>query len=101
MDLAVTPKRPVVTPEAEHDLVLGGMCWPSFPLNWTVPPLNLWVRREHAIWRRQCRELPGQEDGEGHIAADVTPGAVEPIDPLTDRFWIRSCRCPPTWPPGT
>ncbi len=123
------------------DLVLGGMCWPSFPLNWTVPPLNLWVRREHAIWRRQARELPAQvarlvgapvvhashvgpvdaefpaapvvawktqmlgetqicaadgsvlarltlEDGEGHIAADVTPGSVAPIDPLTDRFWI-------------
>ncbi len=42
------------------DLVLGGMCWPSFPLNWTAPGLAWWVRREHAIWRRQCRELPGQ-----------------------------------------
>src|SRR4051794_14334192 len=40
-------------------LVLGGMCWPSMPLNW--PGLfRLWSRREHAIWRRQARDLPGQ-----------------------------------------
>lgn len=121
------------------DLVLGGMCWPSFPENWPGP-LRLWATREHAIWRRQCRELPPQvarlvgapvvyashigpveatfpltpipwrtvmigdtqiceadgtvlarlsmEDGEGHIAADVTPGAVAPLDELADRFWI-------------
>lgn len=121
------------------DLVLGGMCWPSFPHNWPGP-LNWLSRREHAIWRRQCRELPGQvarlvgapvvhaahvgpveatfpltpipwrttmigdtqiceadgtvlaritcEEGEGHIGADVTAGAVAPADPLTYRFWI-------------
>lgn len=40
-------------------LVLGGMCWPSMPLNWPGP-LRLWALREHAIWRRQARELPGQ-----------------------------------------
>ena len=41
-------------------LVLGGMCWPSMPLNWSAPPLGRWVSREHAIWRRQCAALPGQ-----------------------------------------
>lgn len=40
-------------------LVLGGMCWPSMPLNWGGP-LGPWVRREHALWRRQARELPAQ-----------------------------------------
>jgi predicted amidohydrolase len=40
-------------------LVLGGMCWPSMPLNWPGP-LRPWARREHAIWRRQAHELPGQ-----------------------------------------
>jgi len=40
-------------------LVLGGMCWPSMPLNWRGP-LRWLVQREHAIWRRQARELPGQ-----------------------------------------
>ncbi len=40
-------------------LVLGGMCWPSMPLNWRGP-LRPWTKREHAIWRRQARELPGQ-----------------------------------------
>ncbi len=123
------------------DLVLGGMCWPSFPNNWNVPPLNWWAKREHDIWVRQNRELPAQvarlvgaptvyaahvgpvdaqfpaapvvpwrtvmlgetqicaadgtvlarlsyDDGEGHIAAEVTPGSVAPLDPLADRFWI-------------
>ncbi len=121
------------------DLVISGMCWPSFPLNWPGP-LRWWATREHAIWRRQNRELPAQvaklvgapviyaahvgpvsatfpltpipwdtvcigdtqiceadgtqlarltlEDGEGHIGAEVTAGSVQPIDPLTDRFWI-------------
>ncbi len=40
-------------------LVLGGMCWPSLPLNWPAPFSRL-ARREHAIWLRQARELPGQ-----------------------------------------
>lgn len=121
------------------DLVLGGMCWPSFPDNWG--PLGRWTRREHLVWRQACRELPRQvarlvgapavhashvgpitghtpvatklawrthmlgetqicdaegtilarmslEDGEGHVAADVTPGSVAPSDPIEDRFWI-------------
>jgi predicted amidohydrolase len=42
------------------DLVVAGMCWPSFPLNWTAPGLRWWVRREHRIWREQCRDLPGR-----------------------------------------
>ena len=40
-------------------LVIGGMCWPSMPLNWPGP-LRWWAEREHATWRRQARELPGQ-----------------------------------------
>jgi len=40
-------------------IVLGGMCWPSMPLNWPGP-LRTWARREDAIWRRQARELPAQ-----------------------------------------
>lgn len=122
------------------DLVLGGMCWPSYPLNWRGP-LGRWSRREHAIFRLQARDLPRQvarltgapvvhashvgpvearspslpgvpwrtemvgetqicdaqgtilarlslEDGEGHIAAAVTPGAREPADAIENRFWI-------------
>jgi predicted amidohydrolase len=41
------------------DVVLGGMCWPSYPLNWRGP-LRWWAKREHALWRRQNRELPSQ-----------------------------------------
>jgi predicted amidohydrolase len=44
---------------AGASLVLGGMCWPSMPLNWGGP-LRPWLRREHTIWRRQAAELPGQ-----------------------------------------
>ena len=40
-------------------LVLGGMCWPSFPTNWPGP-LRALARREDAKWRDQARELPGQ-----------------------------------------
>jgi predicted amidohydrolase len=40
-------------------LVLGGMCWPSMPLNWPGP-MRLLSRKEHALWRRQAMELPGQ-----------------------------------------
>ncbi len=40
-------------------VVLGGMCWPSMPLNWPGP-LHWWAEREHAIWRAQARALPGQ-----------------------------------------
>jgi hypothetical protein len=45
--------------DARARLVLGGMCWPSMPLNWPGP-LRWWSEREHANWRRQARELPGQ-----------------------------------------
>ncbi len=45
---------------ARHgEIVLGGMCWPSMPLNWPGP-LRWWAQREHAIWRAQARALPGQ-----------------------------------------
>jgi predicted amidohydrolase len=44
---------------AGAELVIGGMCWPSMPLNWGGP-LRGWIGHEHAIWRRQARELPGQ-----------------------------------------
>ncbi len=40
-------------------LVLGGMCWPSFPTNWGGP-LRLITTREHDLWREQSRALPGQ-----------------------------------------
>ena len=39
--------------------MLGGMCWPSFPLNWPGP-FGWWGRREHAIFRLQARDLPRQ-----------------------------------------
>lgn len=40
-------------------LVLGGMCWWSMPLNWSGP-LGWLLRREHAIYRQQQRDLPSQ-----------------------------------------
>ena len=40
-------------------VVLGGMCWPSMPLNWPGP-LHRWAEREDGIWREQARALPGQ-----------------------------------------
>lgn len=40
-------------------LLLGGMCWPSFPLNWPGP-LATWGAREHALQRQHARELPRQ-----------------------------------------
>jgi predicted amidohydrolase len=39
-------------------LVLGGMCWPSFPTNWPGPLRRL-TEHEHAGWVRQAMELPG------------------------------------------
>ncbi len=44
---------------AGAELVLGGMCWPSMPLNWRGP-LHWWAAREHVTWRAQARALPGQ-----------------------------------------
>ena len=44
---------------ARVSVVLGGMCWPSMPLNWPGP-LHLWAKREDGIWQAQARELPGQ-----------------------------------------
>ncbi len=43
----------------QRRVVLGGMCWPSMPLNWPGP-LRWWAQREHGIWREQARALPGQ-----------------------------------------
>jgi predicted amidohydrolase len=40
-------------------LVLGGMCWPSFPTNWPGP-LRLVTTREHDLWCAQAQALPGQ-----------------------------------------
>ncbi|HKJ36741.1 MAG TPA: carbon-nitrogen hydrolase family protein [Solirubrobacterales bacterium] len=40
-------------------LLLGGMCWPSFPTNWPGP-LELICRRERAVQRQLARELPRQ-----------------------------------------
>jgi predicted amidohydrolase len=121
-------------------LVIGGMCWPSMPLNWGGP-LRPWAAREHAIWRSQAAELPGQvarltgapvahaahvgpvvgetplapgipwgtemlgesqicdrsgqilarltlEDGEGHLAAEVSIEEPVPSAEIEDRFWI-------------
>jgi predicted amidohydrolase len=45
--------------EGGAHVVLGGMCWPSMPLNWPGP-LHWWAAREHGIWREQARALPGQ-----------------------------------------
>lgn len=39
-------------------LVLGGMCWPSFPTNWPGPLRRL-TEHEHALWVQQSHELPG------------------------------------------
>ncbi len=40
-------------------LLLGGMCWPSFPANWPLP-FELLNRRERGIQRQLARELPRQ-----------------------------------------
>jgi predicted amidohydrolase len=40
-------------------LLAGGMCWPSFPLNWRGP-LRPWAAREHGLQRQFARELPRQ-----------------------------------------
>jgi hypothetical protein len=40
-------------------LMVGGTCWPSYPLNWSGP-VDRWMRREHDRQVQQARELPGQ-----------------------------------------
>jgi predicted amidohydrolase len=64
-------------------VVLGGMCWPSMPLNWPGP-LHAWAEREHTIWRAQARALPGQvarlTGAPVAIASHV--GAIEGETPL-------------------
>ena len=40
-------------------LLLGGMCWPSFPDNWPQP-LEWAMRRERDVQRQLARELPRQ-----------------------------------------
>ncbi len=40
-------------------LLLGGMCWPSYPLNWPAPLRGV-LRREHALQLQHARELPRQ-----------------------------------------
>jgi predicted amidohydrolase len=41
-------------------LMVGGTCWPSYPLNWSGP-LEGWMHREHSRQAQQARELPGQQ----------------------------------------
>lgn len=40
-------------------LLTGGLCWPSFPMNWKSP-FAPWMRREHALQLGLLRELPSQ-----------------------------------------
>lgn len=40
-------------------LLLGGMCWPSFPDNWRGPLARL-MERERGVQRQLARELPRQ-----------------------------------------
>lgn len=39
--------------------VVGGTCWPSYPLNWSGP-FDRWMTREHHRQIQQARELPRQ-----------------------------------------
>jgi predicted amidohydrolase len=126
--------------EGRVQLLLGGMCWPSFPTNWPLP-FELLNRRERKIQRQLARELPRQmarligapvsmpshvgdvafdtpmasripwhtemlgetqiverdgtilarltyEDGPGHVGASVELREPEPLDPVSERFWI-------------
>jgi predicted amidohydrolase len=59
-------------------LLLGGMCWPSYPSNWRGP-LSRLARREHALQRRHARELPRQMAR--LLGAPVAmPAHVGPVD---------------------
>jgi len=73
-------------------VVLGGMCWPSMPLNWPGP-LHVWAEREHGIWREQARALPGQVARltGAPVAHASHVGAIEgetPLGPIEQRYWI-------------
>ncbi|HZZ51099.1 MAG TPA: carbon-nitrogen hydrolase family protein [Pseudonocardia sp.] len=59
-------------------LLLGGMCWPSYPTNW--PGVLGWVAaREHSLQLQHARELPRQMAR--LIGAPVAmPSHVGPID---------------------
>lgn len=41
------------------EILLGGMCWPSYPVNWRGP-FGVLATREHALQRQHARELPRQ-----------------------------------------
>lgn len=41
------------------EILLGGMCWPSYPNNWRGP-FGALATREHALQRQHARELPRQ-----------------------------------------
>lgn len=59
-------------------LLLGGMCWPSYPVNWPGP-LGRLMAREHALQLQHARELPRQMAR--LIGAPVVqPAHVGPID---------------------
>jgi predicted amidohydrolase len=59
-------------------LLLGGMCWPSYPTNWRGP-FGLWAAREHALQLQHARELPRQMAR--LLGAPVAmPSHVGPID---------------------
>ncbi len=45
--------------DAGAHLVIGGMCWPSFPTGWPGPFGRL-NQAEHDRWREQAAALPGQ-----------------------------------------
>lgn len=59
-------------------LLLGGMCWPSYPENWRGPFAAL-ASRERALQRQHARELPRQMAR--LIGAPVVmPSHVGPVD---------------------
>jgi len=59
-------------------VLLGGMCWPSYPSNWRGPFARL-AAREHALQLQHARELPRQMAR--LIGAPVAmPSHVGPID---------------------
>ena len=76
---------------AGAQVVLGGMCWPSMPLNWPGP-LRWWASASTRIWRRQAPRAarPGRPpDGRaGGPRLTRRPGAgrnpARPRHPLAD-----------------